>query len=285
MVNKINNYNLDINKIYHSDNYGPYIVIETYKSATYKKGPSVLIEFICTKNRVITDVSKALNGEVRDPKLCNKIPIDTILLSEEDRYKRLDRLAKEMWRSMIRRCYDPNTDNFQSYGGIGISICDRWMNRDLFLKDIANIFQYNKWYRFPTIYQLDKDYLQLNIQKDKRIYSPETCVFLHASDNKNLRVIEFKRDNQCISKYYGVTKETANTYSASLSLGKGSMYLRAFSSEIAAANAFNYWQLYLHRYDIIPLLNEVPYMPPSEFIKYNTRPKEICTIKRERLKL
>jgi hypothetical protein len=30
------------------------------------------------------------------------------------------------WRSMIRRCYDQGQMNFYSYGGRGITVCDRW---------------------------------------------------------------------------------------------------------------------------------------------------------------
>lgn len=32
----------------------------------------------------------------------------------------------EAWRSMLKRCYKPNTHNYERYGGRGISVCDRW---------------------------------------------------------------------------------------------------------------------------------------------------------------
>lgn len=272
------NYELDFNKIYHSDNYGTYIVLETYKSGVYKKGPTVLIRFLSTGCERITYVDKAVNGNVSDPLAHIKTPIDTELLSESDKYKRLNRIAKEIWRGMMRRCYDNNIDNFSSYGNIGIKVCDRWLLRDNFLTDLPSIPQYNKWCRFPTLYQLDKDYLQLNVSKNERIYSLETCIFLHANDNKNLRTIEFRNNNNTLSKYYGVTIETNETYGVQMTVGSNHIYYGTFNNEIVAASVFNYWQERLHRYELVPLLNDVPYIPPNEFIKYNTNPKTMCSI-------
>jgi len=31
------------------------------------------------------------------------------------------------FRGMIRRCYNPNSDNYQFYGAKGVKVCDRWM--------------------------------------------------------------------------------------------------------------------------------------------------------------
>lgn len=277
LVSSDYNYGLDFNQIYYSDNYGAYIILETYKSGVYKKGPTVLIRFLSTGFERITYVDKAISGDVSDPSASIKTPIDTELLSESDKYKRLDRIAKGIWRGMMRRCYDNNVDNFSSYGDLGIKVCDRWLLRDNFLADLPFIPQYDKWCRFPTIYQLDKDYLQLNVSKNERIYSLETCIFLHVNDNKNLRTIEFRNNNN-LSNYYGVTIETDKTYGVQMTVGGTHIYYGTFNNEIVAASVFNYWQEYFHRYELVPLLNDVPYIPPNEFIKYNTNPKTMCNI-------
>jgi hypothetical protein len=31
-----------------------------------------------------------------------------------------------VWKSMIARCHNPNTNNYEDYGGRGIQVCDRW---------------------------------------------------------------------------------------------------------------------------------------------------------------
>ena len=51
-----------------------------------------------------------------------------------------------------------------------------------------------------------------------------------------------------------------------------------FTNELAAAAAYNYWFERFHCYDLVPLYNDVPYMPPEEFVKYIVVPKEICKI-------
>lgn len=33
------------------------------------------------------------------------------------------------WQDLQRRCYNPNTHNYENYGGRGIVVCDRWLDR------------------------------------------------------------------------------------------------------------------------------------------------------------
>jgi hypothetical protein len=42
------------------------------------------------------------------------------------------------WRSMKNRCTNPNTPNYNSYGGRGITVCERWLNSfENFLADMG----------------------------------------------------------------------------------------------------------------------------------------------------
>ena len=42
------------------------------------------------------------------------------------------------WRSMRQRCLDPNHKSFKHYGGRGITVCARWLNRfENFLQDMG----------------------------------------------------------------------------------------------------------------------------------------------------
>lgn len=43
----------------------------------------------------------------------------------------------ECWAGMIRRCKNPNQDNYYLYGGRGISVCERWLKFDNFLEDMG----------------------------------------------------------------------------------------------------------------------------------------------------
>lgn len=274
------NYGLNFNKIYYSDNYGAYKIINIEKGK-YKASPKATILFLNSNNIYTVLIHHAKDGTVSDKNSNVIIPLDTTLLSNTDRYNRLLRIAHDIWYSMIKRCYNESADNYKSYGKLGISVCDRWLSFDNFLNDLPSIFQFDKWSRYPTLYQLDKDYLQLNIAKENRLYSPETCVFLYFKDNINLRALEFRNNNKMQSKYYGVTKESSNTYSAHLIINNQNIYLGTFTNEIIAANVYNYWYEYYHQYELVPLFNDVPFIPNSEFIKYNTKPKEICIIRKE----
>lgn len=33
----------------------------------------------------------------------------------------------EVWQRIIQRCYDTNKDNYEKYGGAGITVCNRWL--------------------------------------------------------------------------------------------------------------------------------------------------------------
>ena len=42
------------------------------------------------------------------------------------------------WHSMISRCYRPNSNGFERYGGRGITVCDRWRHSFVnFLSDMG----------------------------------------------------------------------------------------------------------------------------------------------------
>ena len=42
-----------------------------------------------------------------------------------------------IWRNMIDRCYNPNNDSFNHYGGRGITVCDRWHDVSNFIEDMG----------------------------------------------------------------------------------------------------------------------------------------------------
>ena len=42
------------------------------------------------------------------------------------------------WADMKRRCYNPNSSNYKSYGGRGITVCPQWVNDfSQFLRDVG----------------------------------------------------------------------------------------------------------------------------------------------------
>lgn len=281
-------YGLEINKEYVSNNYGIYIILDFIFHSEYKCNKTLaLIKFKITGYTCEVPLISARNGMVRDKMLPHTIPIDLLCLPENDRSNRLLCIIKPVWKSMIKRCNDINAINHSRYGAKGISVSDEWKNFDIFYNDLPKLFQYEKWSRFPTLYNLDKDYLAYknNIPKKYRIYSKETCIFLHYMDNTNLRSIEYRQSNKfntLASKYFGVDCREVNgikMYRPRLYIGNKEKYFGWFYDEGVAAAVYNYHYLNYHkmfpRFELIPLLNDVPYIDPQHFIKYNINPKNI----------
>lgn len=47
-------------------------------------------------------------------------------------------LTKKVWRSMLRRCLNPQDTDWEKYGGRGIKVCDQWANSfESFLSDMG----------------------------------------------------------------------------------------------------------------------------------------------------
>ena len=183
-------------------------------------------------------------------------------------------LLKMIYKHMMDRCYNNSINKFKNYGNIGICVCDRWKNDvNNFIYDCMNLPGYSKFYNRPYLYQLDKDYLQLNIPKSIRIYSPETCMFLYYQDNANLKIIENSKTG-----IYGIEVTPTGNFYARIKSNGTRYNIGTFCNIEAAKNAYNYWQLYFHNFELVPLLNDVKYMSPNEFIKYNINVKNICKI-------
>ena len=45
----------------------------------------------------------------------------------------------EVWKAMIQRCTNANHKDYPSYGGRGITVCDRWRGADGFLNFLADM--------------------------------------------------------------------------------------------------------------------------------------------------
>lgn len=259
------NRNIKIGETYKSNNYGDFIVLNKNDGGKYT------IKFINTNGLNIASGEAIYHGRVKDKYAPNvsgigyvgsfdgKISDDSVIIFYRP------------WSDMMHRCYDKNDKDYKMYGGIGIQVDERWHDFGNFFNDAKILPGYANKLKNPSMYCLDKDYLQQNIPKNKRIYSKDTCVWLSKYDN--ILIMNREKHN---SEYYGVIKHNNKYYSrySNTIIGK-------FSNPIAAANAYNYYYNLHFSNDplrTIFILNNVPYMPPNEFIKYNTNPKEMCKI-------
>jgi len=274
-------YGININQIQYSNNYGPFKVINFDRN---NKNVLVDIIFLNTNTKLRVRLDCAKNGNIKDPNNNHIVPLDTTLLQPNIKEYRIYNFLRTIYNNIKRRCYDTLCDHYNIYGAIGVKVCDRWLKSfDNFYNDAKLLPQYEKFVRFPNIYQLDKDYKQLNIPKEQRIYSPETCMFLYYMDNSNIRMYEYKRDhiNELSSPYYGVYRLHGDgSFKVSITIDNVVKNLGCYNNEIAAANMYNHIYDYYHKYvyprhELIPLYNDVPYMSWNECMQYRTPPSRL----------
>jgi hypothetical protein len=123
------------------------------------------------KYRTTTRKDSILDGRVKNPFYPSLYGIGYLgnANSQNEAYDR--------WRHMLGRCYDQNDPKYATYGGQGVTVCDSWLCFENYLADTVAIEGYDKD-NFKNLV-LDKD---IKI-KGNKIYSPETCIFVTASEN------------------------------------------------------------------------------------------------------
>lgn len=259
------------NKIFQSNRSGPFKMLEYL--GKHNGHAFVKIQFLDTGYIRDVQMYNAIDGKVSDPTLNGKTSKNFSMDRFDDYDAYIVKRLKSIYSKMIDRCTNKNTKEYVYYGALGISVCDRWMESfDNFLEDVKHLPGYEKFYQKPFMYQLDKDYLQFNLPREIRIYSPETCMFLSNQDNINLMTIEYKKYNPGCG-YYGIDINNAGNFQVGIRINGKFIYLGCFDDIIAAANMYNMAFLWYHQYELIPVLNDVPYMPPNEIFKHKINPK------------
>lgn len=248
---------IDFNKEYDSIKFGKFKILRMVESLNESRRAE--IQFLNTGAIRIARLDHILTGNVADPTFgsAHKVAKYGDLNVDYYEYKWL----YNIWNSMISRCYNEKDINYKSYGAKGVKVCDRWLTYSNFFEDIQKLPGWENKLLYPDLYQLDKDYLQLNIPKHKRVYSPETCIFIHKDDNHNIMMLEnFNK------VYVGIMNNTVHVIQ--LPIGNDSVY-SYYDDLYAARSAYNYYN---------PTANSCNYMKPDEFIKHRLYAKEMCTI-------
>ena len=92
-----------------------------------------------------------------------------------------------IWRNIIYRCYCKFDKSYKYYGEQGVKVCDRWHRFDYFLQDIKCLPGYDSNLFKTGKLKLDKDILS----KNKKIYSPKTCLWVSDLENQKRRTFEY----------------------------------------------------------------------------------------------
>ena len=155
-------------RIFNSKSYGDFEVI-SYENNKYN------IKFLKTGTILKTTKNHIINGSLRDsfyPIICGVGYMgDTKSEKRSFLYNR--------WRAMIYRCYNKKDSRYSTCGAKGILVCNRWHNFSNFIEDVVLLEGYDENLVKNAKLNLDKDI----IDRDAKIYSPETCKWVTASEN------------------------------------------------------------------------------------------------------
>lgn len=221
-----------VGQIYHTKNYGDIKVIKNL--GLYKLYENIdqryrllEIQFLNTGNTQIIRSSELSTGKIKDKYARTVCNIGYIGEAKDYTKKEYD-----IWYQMIHRCYNPINDHYDSYGGAGVTVCNRWLCLEYFLEDLRKMENYDKLMAGEK-YQMDKDMLQPGIIN--KIYSPETCLLVPSYVN-TAEIFRRNLDNKEV-KYNGVySNESVNeNYIARIFLDGKNRNLGTYDEPIYAA--------------------------------------------------
>lgn len=253
----MNRKEIDFDRVYESK-YGTYKILSVFKKG---RRQMCLIEFTKTKFRTETRRESALQGRVRDlyfPSCCGVGYMGEVSTKGNER-------LYNIWRTMIRRCYNPNSCEYHNYGRKGVEVCERWHCYKNFLDDAKLLNGYELFLKneSPKNVHLEKDILS----EERKIYSPETCFWATAEANERARWQKEIGMRHQSSRYMGVSKKGTGKYAVRISNNGERINIGTFSNEIAAANAYNYYaRLYKTSY-----LNDCKFMEKEEWESFRTK--------------
>ena len=81
---------------------------------------------------------------------------------------------------MVKRCYDEEDKDYKNYGAKGITICERWLCFENYVKDVKIIDGYNRELILSGELQLDKDL------KGGTEYNRDNCIWITRKENLEL---------------------------------------------------------------------------------------------------
>ena len=89
----------------------------------------------------------------------------------------------QLWKSMIDRCYKETDCNFYKYGGVGITVCEKWLEFDGFVEDVDQIDGFDLTKLLKGEIALDKDKKDF----DNKIYCLDKCSFISKKENNKYK--------------------------------------------------------------------------------------------------
>jgi len=178
--------NVDVGVTFTNNDGLDFIVDEIVEIKKYEK--MCKITFLESGYSAIVGSSSITKGSVKDYYQITILGV--ACFGDAKTNPRHTKQTYRIYKNMLHRCYDEKNKDYNSYGGIGVSVCSNWLNYNNFLNDLYDIegFDFEKFENGEI--SMDKDKKQKYIPKNERIYSKETCCFISTSENSTIRNFE-----------------------------------------------------------------------------------------------
>jgi thymidylate synthase len=149
---------------------GPATVIKELPQSDKHGHTAFIIKFHETGAEVDAGYSSISNETVKDPWTLSVC--DVGCYGDADNNDPDYETLVNIWRDMLKRCYDKNNKGYKSYGDKGIHVSPRWLVFSNFQKDAKKLYGWTLKKEFPNEYSLDKD-----IRLASNRYDIETCLW------------------------------------------------------------------------------------------------------------
>lgn len=98
----------------------------------------------------------------------------------------------QIWQNMKNRCYNPNVDRYNRYGGRGIKVCDEWKD------NFQTFYEWSMNHGYSDNLSIDRKDVNGN-------YTPDNCRWISMdkqADNKsNSRIFEYNGEAHTVSEW------------------------------------------------------------------------------------
>ena len=149
---------------------------------------------------------------------------------------------------MILRCYDTTNPLYKFYGGLGVTVCEEWLNDKTGLINYVDWILSQKTEEEMKGLQVDKDILSAKLGISPALYSPETCTILTASENAQGRKL-LKSTNT--SGYKGIAPAKGTKWQATCVLNGVYKHLGCWDTKLEAAKAYDYYNILVGSYSTL----------------------------------
>ena len=237
-------------KIFHSNNYGDFKIIENLGFTKDKKHRVLRIKFLNTGAEAIVKYDDIVNGEVKDPTYNTKYHARQIIGPIQ--MQNIEKQLNIIWRGMMSRCYNNNSPNYKSYGAKGVTVAPEWHDFNIFERDVINIPGWVNKFNDPVNYNLDKDLLQYFLPHSMRVYSKDTCIWLNRMINQRLMI----NGANVVNVFYNSIYQVDNLYYVK-TLTSELLNYGPFDSLDAAINMLNYCYSSIGLYQLVIPINNI----------------------------